>query len=178
MIYDSPNWTVIRRMGIGDREHVRSNVLSIGCFQSRHLLYTVEACFRATAELGMMMPRVHINAAREHPVIMGQLIRLVHRYMQFDAQLIEHGFVDHEHFEKLFETCDIIVQPKTEPNLNIDTYVDELVDLIKFAWRTSGERILRGNFQRWSDAQLRTMYPAMWPDSTNFYKDFIHATPI
>ncbi len=177
MIFDSPNWTVIRRMGIGDREHVRGHLLSIGCFHSRHLLYTVEACYMAAVELGMM-PRVHINAAREHPVIMEQLIRLVHRFMQHDAQLMEHGYVDQRRFETFFETCDLIVQPKTEPNLNVDTYIEELVDLIKFAWRSSGERFLGGNFARWSELQLRSMHPTLWPDSTTFYRDFTHADPI
>lgn len=177
MIYESSNWTVTRRMGIGDREHVRTHLLSIGCFHSRHLLYAVEACYKAGAELGMMA-RVHINAAREHPVVLEHIVRLVHRFMQFDAQLMEHGFIDQPRFEKIFETCDLVIQPKGEPNLNVDAYVDELVTLIKHAWRSSGERFLGGNFARLTDAELQQLHPDLYPNSTSFYQDFTNADSI
>lgn len=177
MIFESPNWRVTRRMGVGDRQHVRSHLLSVGCFTSRHLLYTVEACYRAGVELGMMT-RVHINAGREHQVVMEQLTRLVHRFTQHDAQLMEHGWMDHSHFTPIFESCDLIVEPKTEPNLNVDTYVDELIELVKSAWRDSGGRFLGGNFARHSDEELRSTFPNLWPDSMAAYQSFTHADPI
>lgn len=177
MIYDSPNWQVIRRIGVGDVQHVRTQLLSIGCFTQRHLLYAVEACYRAGVELGMMT-RVHINASREHPVIMEQLVRLVHRFMQHDAQLMEHGFMPLDRFEPIFESCDLLVTPKTEPNLNIDAYVDELVDLIKSSWAASGGRFLGGNFARLSAHELRSIHPSMFPDISPFYQSFNHADPI
>jgi hypothetical protein len=168
---ESKNWRVIRRIGIGDREHVRSQLLSIGCFQRRHLIQTVEAAYRAGAELGMMA-RVHINAGREPPAIMKELVSLVHRFMVHDAQLIEHGFLDRQSFDELFETCDLIIQPKGEPNLNVDAYIDELVDLIKAAWHSNGCRFLGGNFARLSASELKQIYPSLFPDPESFYESF------
>ena len=171
MIYNSSNWSAIRRIGIGDRQHIRGNVFSIGCFHAIHLEQTIEGCYMAGVELGMIT-RIHINAARQTKNSMERITRIVHRFMQFDAQLMEHGAVDVSRFTEFFETCELIVQPLGEPN------VPELVDLIKFAWRSSGERFLGGNFARLSDDALRIKYPDLWPDSAPFYKDFTNDSAI
>lgn len=175
MIYESPNWQVIRRVGIGDREHVRGNLLSIGCFHSRHLPQAVEAAYQAGAELGMMT-RVHLNAGRETASTMEVLVQLVYRFMAHDAQLMEHGFLDGPSFEQMFETCDLIIQPRGEPNLNVDAYIAELVDLIKFAWKANGQRFLGGNFARLSADELKKIYPDLFPAADPFYESFIHVT--
>lgn len=179
MIHESPNWRVVRRIGIGDREHARSNLLSIGCFSTRHLTVSVEAAFRAGAELGMQPTRVHINTGREHPIIREQLERITLRFMQFDAQLMEHGhFIMRHRFDEMFESCDMLVSPKGEPNLNVDTYLNEAVSLIKSCWRDNSGRFLNGNFARWSAAELRERYPDMWPSSDPFYYEYTHANPL
>lgn len=104
---------------------------------------------------------------------MEQLVRLVHRHMQFDAQLMEHGFMPLENFKSIFESCDLLVAPKIELNLNIGSGVDELVDLLKTSWRGSGQRFLGGNFARLSDKELKQVYPDLFPAAEPFYLDFI-----
>ena len=177
MICESKNWQVIRRIGIGDREHVRSQLLSVGCFHSTHLVEAVEAAYRAGTELNMMT-RVHINAGRERPATMEKLVQLVYRFMAHDAQLMDHGFLDGPSFEAMFETCDLIIQPKGEPNLNVDAYIDELVDLIELAWASNGGRFLNGNFARLSAAELKQVHPHLFPAADPFYLDFTRQRPV
>lgn len=166
MRHESTNWIVQRRLGIGDRQHVRNGLLSFGCFSSNNLLYAAEACFMAGAEL-KMMPRVHLNYWREHVVIREQLTKLTLRFMAHDAQMMEHGWMKPEAFIEVFESCDFIITSKDDPKVCVDSYTNELVMLIKDSWRHHGERFLRGNFARESADELRLRLPQYHPSSAD-----------
>lgn len=167
--FSSPDWEVIRRIGIGDMQHVRSHLLSIGCFHERNLVPAISACYAAGVELNMMV-RVHINAAKIPDAVLQKAIKECHRFMQHDAQLIEHSTLDRQSFIQVFETCDMIVQPKAENGTRAS-----LTALIIEAWLKTGSRFLNGNFGRASADELRERFPHFWPDSEPFYQDFSNA---
>lgn len=171
MIHESPNWRVTRRIGAGDREHVRSGVLSILVPHSRYCVYAIEASYRACVEIGLR-PRIYLNMWREHAVIQQAIINLTHRFSAFDAQLMEYGQLDEARFKDIFAACELVVEPKTNPNLNVDTYIDELVVSIKDCWSGSGYRFLQGNQGRLSSAELERIWPQFHPDPTPFHYSF------
>lgn len=174
MIYESTNWRVVRRIGIGDIQHVRGNLLSIGCFSPEHLPTAVEACLRVGVELAMAPTRVHVNLGREHPSMMARLDAASLRFTQFDAQVMMHGsFIARPTFDAIFESCDLLLTPLGEPKL------DEAVTLMKEAWHACGRRFLGGNFARHTVQQLRELHPSFWPDPDPYYNDYTrHADPV
>lgn len=161
------DWMVMRRLGIGDREHVRTTMLSIGCFDQRHLLTQLEAAFRAGTDLGMMA-RVHINAERAAPLMEG-VVDLCHRNL--NHQLIDHPHLSESEFSRVFETCDLLITCR-----GTGSSQDELVELLKRAWSSAGGRFLGGNFEKRGAAELRERYPDLHPDPAPFYQLFTESS--
>jgi hypothetical protein len=169
MIVESPHWRVIRRIGIGDREHVRHGLLSVGIFHKACVLDAMKGAFMAADEL-FMMARAHINVNRLPLGLYAPVIELMHRHGAH--QLIEHGNLELPLFKDMFETLDLIVEPLTEPN------AEDLKETILMAWKAHGGRFLEGNFARSTKKELQTRYPALHPDPLPHHEVFLNAAPL
>lgn len=139
---------VLRRLGIGDLQHVRSQLLSVACFDTENLIQHVAAAFALGDQLNMMA-RVHVNAAICSPSVQTELLNLCLRNL---SHQLEAWDIDTKNLEKKLLTCDIIIQgEKTLPRLvdsSFDVEVGNPFKTLKHVWNEWGGRMLNGNHGR------------------------------
>lgn len=167
MISIIDDWKFTRQLGIGEKQHVRANLLGIGCFSSESLVEQIEGAFRAAETLGLL-GRVHINASRETPATMARIYALCAQHPSM--QLEDYIGMTEEQFAIMCPKVEIFVEPTATT-----TYeeVAERVDFgIRRMWEKSGERFLQGNFGYLEDDVLKVQYPQFYYDYNPYWEQF------
>jgi hypothetical protein len=159
-------WAVSRRLGVGDREAVRSGLLQVYCMSTDQVISQVGAAVAAAKKLGKTA-RVYINAQKlkiETPALLNHII-MVTMGQARDHDLMEETDLSRKRFDWVLGRCDIIVEPKGG-NKN------DLRDLIIEHWASTGGReILKGNPARLSELELRSKYPEYYGGEDRLWEE-------
>lgn len=155
-----------RRIGVGDREHVRGQMLSVGLLTREHVRSQILGAMGAADKLGMML-RAHINVTKMTDAEYMAIVSIFHR--NSTHQLIDHVKLTREKYEGIQSTFDIVVRHSGFLN-GIDPEIVQhgILDV----WKTNGGRFLNGNFARLSNDQLRVKYPDFYEDSEPEFEEF------
>lgn len=147
---------VQRRIGSGDREHVRLGLLNVGFFCGRDVTEQVEGAIRAATELKMML-RAHVG---EECVMSVGLHNLMHRHTTHQLEVWPQ--LPRVAFESIFNKLDLLVTTTADRDVT-------QAEILR-VWREHGGRFLEGNHAHRTDAELALLYPDMYPDPTPFWK--------
>lgn len=158
-------WTFTRQLGIGEREHVRTQLLGIGFFGHTDMLEQIKGAVAASRSLGMML-RAHVNFGR---LADGEQVLSYMRDYAGDSQIEIWQDLDRAAFDSFCRKCEILITPggKTQVATTVFTGILEV-------WAKSGGRFLQGNFASKTDAELRLVYPQFY-HSTDKYWDLWNA---
>jgi hypothetical protein len=144
--------------GVGERKHVRSQLLGIACWSHTNLHAQIHAAFKAGDALHMMA-RVHVQASPSDFMmtkLFGQ--NQTHQYEP-------HPNLSRAAFDKVCFDSELHVLPKGDKG-----QPDELAALMIKAWQESGARFLKGNFASATDDELRAKYPQLWHETNSIWR--------
>lgn len=157
-------WEVSRRLGVGDREHVRAGLLQVYCLHTDQVEAQVAGALAAAKRLGKTT-RAYINAKKlkeENPQLLTHLI-MVTMGQARDHDLMEEVDFSRKHFDWILGRCDIIIQPKGGT-------VNDLRDLIIEVWEeTDGREVLGGNPAKLPESELRKLFPEYFGREEEFW---------
>jgi hypothetical protein len=161
------SWHFTRQLGIGEREHVRTQILGIGFFHPANIVEQIRGAMRAANSLGMRL-RVHLNADQQTPEAMKQVEALMRDHVSHDHDLEPWTKLDRQRFDSMCKKLEIMV---TRGRLNSDEDVELLVYLgVLEAWAQSGGRFLQGNHANRTDETLRYMYPQFYHSTDKYWE--------
>lgn len=141
---------IVRKLGQGDVEHVRSQLLQVGIFYTPNTMKQVEGALAAASKLSMML-RAHICCAQQLDAMIDSLMR-----DRQDHQHIFHGALSKEEFYSILEKCDIVVVPDALEDFTAEDVAEGIVR----CWNESGGRFAGGNFGFLPMRDLKRLYPA------------------
>lgn len=173
MRFEEGQWQFTRQMGIGEIQHVRSNLFGIGCFTPKFLYEQVEGALAAATELNKL-GRVHINAGRVDMDYLNRIYGLMHRNGRM--QLEDYVSMTEAKFAWLCPRLEILVEPLVEDIEQKDVAETVRVGVLR-AWHESGERFLNGNFAYLTAEELQPKYPQFFYDYKPYWDQF-NAHPI
>lgn len=165
MIFEFGPWRIIRMCSIGDREHVRTQLLSIGCFEGSSILNQAKAAFKVGTKL-RMMTRFHFDA-NQHSTELQELYAIARTNQTH--QIEEHRSMIESKFMKVFERLDFLIESKQEVT---SADVQVLEEGIIEAWNRTGGRFLNGNFARLSRDELSKLYPDVHHDYKPYWENY------
>lgn len=154
---DLNGWTAQRFLGIGDQEHVRSGVFSVGLFGTASTETQLQAAISAANKIGIML-RAHMNFS-----VLDEASALKILYRNPSHQIIEHySSMNRTKFDEMIRTLDVIVTGTGSTS--------DLIKLICHLWASTGGRsILEGNFKKLTYSELINLYPTLTITDTTFY---------
>ena len=141
---------VIRKIGQGDVEHVRSQLLQVGIFFTPRTVVQLEGAVNAATRLGLML-RAHINIY--HPRDDAHIDVIMSNRQ--DHQHLFHSALSEPEFRGLYEKCDIIIVPDRSEVFTAEDVADGIIE----AWTRNGGRFVGGNFGFLSQAELKRLHP-------------------
>lgn len=158
-------WRVTRRIGVGDRELVRSGLLQIGLMCKDHTAFQVAEALTAALRVKKTL-RVYLNASRlSHDEINHLVYSVMGRARDHDI-MVENN-PTRCHFDWVLGRCDIIVE-RTNSG---DPSTDELASLIKEVWLSSnGRHYLNEQTWRKTEEQVKEMFPEMFADDDRLWE--------
>jgi hypothetical protein len=153
-------WSFERRIGSGDREHVRHLLLNVGFFCHTDMGEQIKGAAAAANSLGMML-RVHLNVDRVTD--MAGVYATMHQNAWH--QIESWRSLDRPAFDAMFEKLDLLVMGGGRTQVAAEVCIGLLDE-----WKHHGGRFLDGNFGRPTDDELKLKYPEMYPDSTKYWE--------
>ena len=162
-------WRVSRRLGVGDREHVRSGLLQVYCMYTNQVETQVEAALNAAKKLNKTL-RAYINAdklAREEPKVLRNIVMTIMGQAR-DHDIMEETDLSRKHFDWILGRCDIIIEPLE----NVSGSINDLKELIIKVWLDSGARdITYGNSANLLEQELRVFHPQYYGDEDRLFDE-------
>ena len=162
MILEDDGWSVTRQIGLGDIEHVRSGLLSIGCFENRRVIEQVQAAVRLGNELRIMV-RIHLNFDRLTPELQSEVLEILRR--NATHQLEPWGQLSRERFDRICEGCELLIRTRSAE-------AGDLSSLLRRAWLTTGARFLNGNFGKLGRSELLERHESFRHDTAEHWENY------
>jgi hypothetical protein len=157
-------WTVSRRLGVGDREHVRAGLLQIYCMDTTDVVKQCEGALMAAKKL-QKTARIYINTKKLPPNITNHIIMSTfgqHR----DHDLMEESDLSRKRFDWVLGRCDIIVTPHGGTTT-------ALRDMIIETWNsTDGREITGGNHGQLPEIELRKRFPQFYGGEEQLWEQY------
>lgn len=147
---------VLRRIGIGDVQHVRNTLLSVAAFDAERIMEVAAAAFLVGSRLNMMT-RLHVNI---HALSRGERTELLTMYYRNQHHQLEQWDCDDVALGGILLQCDLIIQgDSTCPRLietGDETQLSKTIPAasLEVAWLRHGGRFLNGNHARLTTSQL------------------------
>ena len=165
VILESDHWVVRRQLGIGERQHVRTQLLGVACWDHRNLMQQAVACLALGDALQMML-RFHMHSSQKLVNTDLYNVELIPLFIANQA----HQFEPHSDrlsrrvFDEICWQSELHVIPKDDKGS-----AEELLHLMYDTWYKSGRRFLGGNFASKTDKELRELYPDMWHETDSLW---------
>jgi hypothetical protein len=159
-------WKVSRRIGVGDREHVRAGLLQVGCINHDQAELQVKAALEAAKRLRKTL-RVYVNCQRIDRLEPNLVHHLIYVTM---GQARDHDFMDEfnitrPRFDWLLGRCDIVIERVGEGTQK------DLADAIMQIWNEHGGRDGIHEFaNRKTEEFLRERYPQFFGDEDRLWE--------
>ena len=145
----------LRRLGLGDFQHVRTGLLGISCLDPTNILEQLTAAYRLGDKLGLMT-RPHVNFDLLSEEVKTQVMTLYYSHLQH--QLEPWTGLDERKLCGYMLGCDLIIQTETTtPAVTVnedEELVEDIYEGLLAAWNSTGGRPLQGNFARLSATEL------------------------
>lgn len=138
-----------RKVGIGDLQHVRHQLLSIGIISHTNLEEQLMGAFMAGDTIGMMA-RAHVICTREEEEKLNSILYRNQRH-QILAYNSEYGT---SLPSIVYETLDIVIHLQPEEIVS----AEQVHQSIMAEWKKYGGRFAGGNFARLTSAELTEKY--------------------
>ena len=154
---------VLRRIGIGDRDQVRTALFSVGCFGPITVAPAI-AALEVSKRLHMML-RFHVDLAMPAQ----ELKELRYLFLNYpNDQLMDNVVHTPKSYAKAISTCDIILQSPSD-SLRVvgyepDVQIGKLVESMLFAWNATRGREVYGNHFGSDTEWLRVKFPSMFAE--------------
>lgn len=159
-------FNIYRKIGTGDLEHVRAQLLQVAAFDKTHLIEQLKAAYKLGDELGMMT-RVHINFDSLTEAERTQVLNLF--FSNSAHQLEPWEGLGPMMLGVKAAGADLVIETETtKPRLrrmgSAKAYaaeVHELYEKLKEAWLETGGRFTNGNFAKKTALQLASENPEL-----------------
>jgi hypothetical protein len=164
IIFQQDDWTVIRRIGVGDREHVRAGLLQVALLSWGREHDKVTACLNAAKRLVKTL-RIYVNCKRMKQVEVEKLVRITMAQFR-DHDLMEENSISEKQFQFILDRCDILViggSPASDPKV--------LQDLVTKAWNYSeGREYLDGAARHLSYSAAKEKFPELFQNEETYWQ--------
>jgi hypothetical protein len=154
-----------RHIGIGDVQHIRHQLLSIGLLSKYQVPTQLEGAMLAAKEIGMML-RAHLRVDRLSEVERKEILALVFKHAS--NQVIEHS-TRRLLFDSFAGTLDMVIWVDRDSDLSAKGVCDSLVQ----TWYSNDARFTRGNFGFLAKDRLSQLHPGFELDLDKAYERFI-----
>lgn len=155
-------WQFIRQLGVGEREHVRSQLLGVGIFGRADTVEQLKGCITAANALGMML-RAHVNFDRIDLHTAEQVYALFRDNQAH--QLEPWSALSRLQFDSMCKKLEVMVVPGDKTPVAATVHLG-ILDI----WTKSGGRFLGGNFANRTDDELLRMYPQFYQNTDRFWE--------
>lgn len=152
----------IRRIGIGDREHVRTLMLSVLIVTNENLIAQLQGAFKAADELGMMC-RTQLNLARLSDEQKKAYLNLMRQSTNHQALSVA---IDPILYRRAAGTCDIVLIARNEFT------APEITASILSEWESHKGRFTNGNFAFLGQEELERQNPELAVNVSDFWEEF------
>lgn len=157
---------VYRKIGAGDVEHVRSQLLQVAAMDPTHIVEQAVSAYNLGDELGMMT-RLHVNLDALDEKQKQALLNVF--YSRQNHQLEPWQGRSHDFLARKLEGCELVIEGaattfrlrKTVQQASIEADVSGLLTALRQVWTNSGGRFLQGNFPRVTQLDLLSSYPEL-----------------
>lgn len=139
---------IIRKLGIGDVQHVRTQLLSVGILSPIAQDIQLEGACQAGTYLDMMM-----RAQIMPPLFESELLHVMRQHTTH--QILTYDTIGQDEFESVFDTLDIIVEPEPFEIFTVEDVRDGIIE----SWTANNGRFLQGNFAKKTLTELRAEFP-------------------
>jgi hypothetical protein len=154
---------ITRKLGIGDLQHVRTQLLSIGILSPIDQAVQLQGACEAGDHLRMMM-RAQVMPPFNEP----ELLEVMYR--NGDHQILTYDKLSRDEFTAVFDTLDLIIEPEPGEIFSITDVRDGIID----TWTATGGRFVHGNFPRTSYRELQEMFPSYSLSAERYWQEHIN----
>lgn len=159
---ETTNMKIIRKLGVGDVQHVRTQLLNVGILSPQNQEIQLEGACEAGTYLNMMM------RAQVMPPCNEQLLLEV-MYRHLDHQILTYETLGKDQFVSVFETLDVIIEPEPGEIFSVNNIRDGIIE----TWNAHGGRFIGGNFKRASYEELQQAYPSYAVSANPYWQQHI-----
>lgn len=154
---------VLRRIGPGDREFVRSKILAVAYVSPHRLVEQIEIGIKAATKLDMIQ-RAHYKPDHLSPQQKAALISLIQQNPEQKTREIRAK--DFAQFKTAGLAFDMVVM--VGENDSLDSLYSEIIE----CWYRNKQRFLNGNFAQTPQQGLVLQYPEYDWDLGEAYREF------
>ena len=156
-----------RKLGIGDVQHIRNQLLCIGMVYGPKAVEVMHGCFEAGRRLNMLTRIQAVVNSKDWKDITN--LQITGNYIELQPMMHDY-LIDRYTFELAFETLDIILEADDLVNLSVKQVADGIIE----TWHSHGERFIGGNFGYLHKSELKRMHPSFDLDVQPYWEAFSH----
>ncbi len=158
---------LIRKIGIGDVQHVRHNLLGVAFMNNIGLIEQLKGAIKFANQQGMML-RAHVNTDRLTPGRELMVYELMRSNTQHQFEPWSH--IDREQFDRICKHADFIVA--NAPPIVTQDNITEVEQGLNQLWLMGNGRFLGGNFAFKTYEEIELLHPELVHDNESFWNQW------